>query len=98
LGIQVLAITIVLGADDLGVYIPLFTTLTGWEVLQMLLVFIFGTAILCFASYRLTRIEQLTAFIETYERFIIGIIFVAIGVFVMVEYGTLTYLYKYVIH
>ncbi len=86
--IQVLAITIGLGADDIGVYIPLFTTLTGWEIMQMILVFGFGTALLCFISYQLTRIEKITSFIEKYERFIIGIIFVGIGMYVMYECGT----------
>lgn len=87
--IQVLAITIGLGADDIGVYIPLFTTLTGWEIIQMILVFAAGTALLCFISYQLTKIEKLNSFIETYERYIVGIIFAGIGIYVMSECGTL---------
>jgi cadmium resistance transport/sequestration family protein len=90
LGIQVLVITLLLGADDLGVYMPLFTTLTGWEIFQMLLVFVLGTAALCVTSYQLTRIDKLTNIIEKYERYIIGIIFVAIGIFVMMECGTIS--------
>ena len=54
LGIQVLAITIGLGTDDLAVYIPLFTTLEGWEIISMVLVFALGTAVLCRISYKLT--------------------------------------------
>jgi cadmium resistance transport/sequestration family protein len=88
LGIQVLAITIGLGADDLAVYIPLFTTLEGWEIISMVLVFALGTAVLCRISYKLTSINKLTEFIEKYERFIVGIIFTAIGIFIMLECGT----------
>ncbi len=88
--IQVLAVTIGLGADDLGVYIPLFTTLTGWEIVLMVLVFTFGTALLCYISFQLTRIDQLTVFIEKYERFIIGIVFTVIGFSVITECGTLS--------
>lgn len=94
LAVQVLAITIGLGADDLGVYIPLFTTLTGLEILQMLLVFALCTAVLCLISYRLTKIEVLTDFIEKYERYIVGTIFAAIGIFVMAECGTLAKLLR----
>jgi len=86
--IQVLAITIGLGADDIGVYIPLFTTLTGWEIIQMMLVFVVGTALFCFTSFQLTKIEKLNSFIETYERYIVGIIFAGIRIYVMSECGT----------
>lgn len=87
--IQVLAITLGLGADDLGVYIPLFTTLSGLEIILMLLVFASGTAVLCLISHQLTRIDVLTGLIEKYERLIIGLVFIAIGFFVMAECGTL---------
>jgi cadmium resistance transport/sequestration family protein len=89
LGVQVLAITLGLGTDDLGVYIPLFTTITGWEFVQMLLVFTIGTAVLCYISYQLTHIDRLTRFIEKYERLIIGTVFVVIGALVMAECGTI---------
>lgn len=86
--LQVFIITIALGADDFGVYIPLFTTLTAMEILQMLCVFFAGTAAICFAGFQLTKIEEITRFIEKYERFICGIIFSGIGIFVIAECGT----------
>jgi cadmium resistance transport/sequestration family protein len=89
LGIQVFAITIGLGADDLGVYIPLFTTITGWEIVQIILVFAFGTALLCYISYQLTQINRLTRYIQKYERFILGVVFVVIGALVMADCGTI---------
>lgn len=87
---QVLVITLALGADDLGVYIPLFTTLSGWQVLLMLSVFAIGTGILCFISYRLTHIDALAEFIEKQERIIIGLVFIAIGILVLFECGTVS--------
>jgi len=85
---QVLTITFTLGADDLGVYIPLFTTISGWEIIQMLIVYAFGTAILCMISYRLTKIERLKEFIEKRERFVVSIVYAAIGILVMLDCGT----------
>jgi cadmium resistance protein CadD (predicted permease) len=90
--VQVLIITLALGADDLGVYIPLFTTINAWELIQMLIVFVIGTAALCLTSYRLTRTTSLTSFIEKGERFIVGFVFIAIGILVMVECGSFTVL------
>lgn len=91
LWIQVLVITIGLGADDLSVYIPLFTTLKGGEILLMVFVFALGTIVLCGISYKLTSISKLTDFIEKYERFITGIVFSFIGIFIMYECGTLAH-------
>lgn len=90
LGVQVFAITIGLGVDDLSVYIPLFTTITGWEIVHMILVYTIGTAILCCISYQLIHINRLTRYIQKYERFILGIVFVAIGVMVIFECGTIS--------
>lgn len=89
LWMSVIAITIGLGADDLGVYIPLFTTLSLTELLLMLPVFLASTALLCLTSYRLTGINKLTAIIERFERYIEGVVFIGIGILVLVECGTI---------
>jgi cadmium resistance transport/sequestration family protein len=94
LWMQVLVITLAMGADDLGVYIPLFTTLDTFEMIQMFIVFVIGTAILCLVSYRLTKIDKLKQFIEQKERYLVSIIFVVIGVMVLIECQTLTGLIK----
>lgn len=91
LGTQIFAITLGLGADDLAVYIPLFTTFTGWEVLLVILTFALAISIICRISYMLTSIQALTEFIEEYERFIIGILFSAIGIYIMYKCGTFAY-------
>ena len=85
LWVQVLAITIGLGADDLGVYIPLFTTLDTLEILLMLLIFIIGTAMLCLISFQMSRINWLSGLIERFERFITGITYTGIGILVIHE-------------
>lgn len=85
---QVLVITLALGADDLGVYIPLFTTLTGGKILLMIFVFAFGVVIMCLISYRLTQIDQLKKFIEKQDRYFTGLVFIAIGILVIIKCGT----------
>ena len=92
LGLQMLMITFAFGADDLGVYIPLFTTFRGSDIIRMLFVFAVGTGMLCIISYRLVRIDRLVAFVEQKERYVVGIVFVLIGIYVLLECGTLAYL------
>jgi cadmium resistance transport/sequestration family protein len=88
LWLKVLIITLSLGADDLGVYIPLFTSLDTMEILQMIIVFAIGTGILCLISYRLTAIDPLVNFIEKRERFFTGVVFIAVGIMVMIKCRT----------
>lgn len=95
LGIQVLAVTFALGADDFGIYAPLFASLAGWEILVMIIVFILCTLLLCLVSYKLTSIKPLSAFMEKYERWIIGILFSAIGIFILQECGTIAHFMAY---
>ncbi len=94
LWLRVLIITLAMGVDDLGVYIPLFTTLNGFDILQLLFVFAVGTLILCLISYRLTGIDILKRFIESREKYIVGIVFIVIGVMVLLECETVSGIVK----
>jgi cadmium resistance transport/sequestration family protein len=89
---QVVFITLAMGVDDLGVYLPLFMT-QAWQItLQMAVVFLLATGLLCYAAYSLTRIKPVSEFIERYERYIVGGIFIGIGVSVIVETGSLNWI------
>lgn len=90
--LQVFMITLAFGLDDLGVYIPLFTTFEGLEIIFMLILVFLGTAVLCTVSYRLANVDILTEFIEKKERYINGSVFVLLSIYVMFECDTITYL------
>lgn len=85
LWIKVFMITIALGSDDLGMYIPLFTTIRGWEYFQMLLVYLIGTAVLCRISFKLSEVNALQSFIEGKERFLVGSVYILLGFIVMYD-------------
>lgn len=98
LWVQVFVIVMTLGADDISVYLPLFTTVSGWGIIQLIIVIITASILLCILSYRLTRIEYLSKFIEKREKYIEGIIFVAIGIYVMIEGRTISVIIDFIIH
>lgn len=87
--LSALFLTIATGGDDLGVFIPLFASYQISEILSTLLVFIFCIALLCFLSYRLSRFHLIREKLEKYERFLVPIVFIALGVFVLWENGTI---------
>ncbi|GEK90259.1 cadmium resistance transporter (or sequestration) family protein [Alkalibacterium putridalgicola] len=82
-------ITIASGGDNLGIYIPYFASLSVSEILIALVVFVISIAILCFISYKLAKISFVSETLEKYERIIVLIVFIGLGIFILVENGTI---------
>lgn len=82
-------ITIASGGDNLGIYIPYFTSLTWPETMVTLIIFVVSIAILCYISYRLSKITLISEIIEKYQRMIVSLVFVGLGIYIMVENGTI---------
>ena len=82
-------ITIASGGDNLGIYIPYFTSLSVSEIVLVLVVFAVSIAILCYISYRLANISFVADTLEKYERIIVPIVFIGLGIFIMLENGTI---------
>jgi len=86
-------ITVASGGDNLGVYIPYFVTMTGSELAIMVVVFILATAGLCVLGYRLAKIPFVANTLEKYERIIVPIVYIALGIYIMAESGTLAWIF-----
>lgn len=86
-------ITIASGGDNLGIYIPYFTSLSVSEIILVLVVFALSIAVLCYISYRLAKISFVSETLEKYERIIVPIVFIGLGIFIMLENGTIQTLF-----
>lgn len=86
-------ITIASGGDNLGIYIPYFTALSVSEIILVLVVFAISIAVLCYISYRLAKISFVAETLEKYERIIVPIVFIGLGIFIMLENGTIQTLF-----
>jgi len=82
-------ITIASGGDNLGIYIPYFTSLSVSEIVIAIVVFALSIAVLCYISYRLAKISFVSETLEKYERIIVPIVFIGLGIFIMLENGTI---------
>lgn len=89
-------LTIASGGDNLGIYIPYFSTLTWSEVIIVLVVFSIGMIALVEASRLLSAIPGVSETIEQYERFIIPVVFVTLGLYILIENGTIQTLFSLV--
>ncbi|NRE63331.1 cadmium resistance transporter, partial [Enterococcus faecium] len=66
-------------------YIPYFTSLAFSEIIIALIVFAISVAVLCYISYKLAKISFVSETLEKYERIIVPIMFIALGIFIMIE-------------
>src|SRR5690625_7045946 len=76
-------ITIASGGDNLGIYIPYFTSLSVSEIVIAIVVFALSIAVLCYISYRLAKNSFVSETLEKYERIIVLIVFIGFRIFIM---------------
>ena len=94
--VTITVITLAAGGDNIGVYIPYFSTLNPSEIVVMLVVFAIMTAVLCYLSYRLASVKSISETIEKWERWIVPVVFIGLGILIMVENGTFRFLWSLV--
>lgn len=82
-------LTIASGGDNLGIYIPYFASLDWAQTLVALLVFAIGVIIFCKLSQVLSSIPLISETIEKYERIIVPLVFIPLGLYIMYENGTI---------
>lgn len=81
-------------ADDFSIYVPYFTTLNANAIPVVILVFFIMVGVLCYVSYRLASVNYISEKIEKYERWIVPIVFIGLGLYIMYENGTFNTLFS----
>ncbi|GIO27935.1 cadmium resistance transporter [Ornithinibacillus bavariensis] len=85
LTVRVAIIAIAGGAEELAIFIPYFTSLNVKEVLIAILTFILLVPIWSAICHILGSVKQIYTFVGRFQRFIIPMIFIGIGVKVLLE-------------
>lgn len=80
-------ITLGNGADNIGVYIPLFTGFSGTERIGAVIVFAVMTALWVFLANTLAEFPKVKSVIEKYKTIAIPVVFIALGVFIILDSG-----------
>ena len=82
-------LTIASGGDNLGIYTPYFASLDWAQTLVALLVFAIGVIIFCELSRVLSSIPLISETIDKYNRIIVPLVFIPLGLYIMYESGTI---------
>lgn len=86
--VTVTFIVLASSADDFSIYVPYFTTLNATEILISIIVFLIMISVLIYVGYRLAHLNFVSEKIEKYERWIVPIVFIGLGIYIMFENGT----------
>lgn len=80
-------ITVGNGADNIGVYIPLFVGFSSAERIGAVIVFAVMTALWVFLANMLAEFPKVKSVIEKYKTIAIPAVFIALGVFIILDSG-----------
>ncbi|MEW8955827.1 cadmium resistance transporter [Clostridium sp.] len=87
--LKVISITIANGADNIGIYIPLFTSMDLFNTFLTVIVFMILTALWCFIALRLSEQPLVQRNIKKYDYIFVPIIFIGLGIFILIKSGTI---------
>jgi cadmium resistance protein CadD (predicted permease) len=87
-------ITIANGGDNIGVYIPLLTTMAPIEKIQMVIVFVVLVYVWCMAAKKLAGHPPIARQLDRYGHIMMPIVLFLLGIFILYESSTLSLLLR----
>lgn len=86
--LSVAVIMLAAGGDNLGVYIPYFTTLNTLDLIVTIAIYYVAAALLIYLCQRLSTVKGISETVEKYEKIIVPIVFIGLGIMIMYENDT----------
>ena len=77
------------GADNIGLFVPYFVTLSVTNLLITLFVFLILIFFLVFTAQKLANILGVGEIVEKFSRWIMAVIYIALGLFIIIENDTI---------
>ena len=73
------------GADNIGVFVPYFTTLNLTNLIVVLLTFLVMIYLLVFSAQRLAQVPSVGETLEKYSRWFIAVVYLGLGIYILIE-------------
>lgn len=83
--LSVAFITFANGGNNIGIYVPFFSTLNNNQLVITVVTFFIMVAVWCLIGYRLARFRYVSETLEKYGRWVIPIVFIGLGFYIMAE-------------
>ena len=78
-------ITMANGADNIGVYVPLFSGFAVWQTVMTVFVFSILIAAWCFLGKCLARLPVLNNILTRYKTIIVPVVYIALGIYILLK-------------
>ena len=82
------------GADNIGIYVPIFAQSTAQTLTVILITFFFMLSLFCYVGYLLIKIPKVAEILERYGMYITAIVYIGLGLYIMFESGTIQHIVK----
>jgi cadmium resistance protein CadD (predicted permease) len=92
--VKVFCVTLANGGDNIGIYIPLFSSMSLSDILLTVIIFALLIGLWCFIASNLVEHPLVQKNIEKYKDIFVPIIFIGLGIFILIESGTISYILK----
>ncbi|MCM3598123.1 CadD family cadmium resistance transporter [Metabacillus idriensis] len=92
--LNVAFITFANGGDNIGIYVPFFSTLNLNDLVITVITFLIMVAVWCFLGYRLASFRHVSEILEKYGRWIVPVVFIGLGLYIMAENNTFSNLWS----
>ncbi|MGT2865373.1 CadD family cadmium resistance transporter [Streptococcus fryi] len=73
------------GADNIGVFVPYFTTLNLANLIVALLTFLVMIYLLVFSAQKLAKVPSVGETLEKYSRWFIAVVYLGLGIYILIE-------------
>ena len=73
------------GADNIGVFVPYFTTLNLANLIVALLTFLVMIYLLVFYAQKLAQVSSVGETLEKYSRWFIAVVYLGLGIYILIE-------------
>ena len=73
------------GADNIGVFVPYFTTLNLANLIVALFTFLVMIYLLVFSAQKLAQVPSVGETLEKYSRWFIAVVYLGLGMYILIE-------------
>lgn len=73
------------GADNIGVFVPYFTTLNLANLIVALLTFLVMIYLLVFSAQKLAQVSSVGETLEKYSRWFVAVVYLGLGIYILIE-------------
>ncbi|MGN5883784.1 MULTISPECIES: CadD family cadmium resistance transporter [Staphylococcus] len=96
IGIVALVTLASCGADNIGLFVPYFVSLTLPKLIVTLIVFVIMIYLLVLSAQKLSKVPGIGETVEKYNRWIMAVIYIGLGLYIIIENRTIQTLLSFI--